>query len=112
MGDAMALLVVMYGMPKDAAVFDRYYHDIHVPMAKKVPGLKKYEISRGPVMTPAGPSSVHPSSRYLAAILHFDDMAAIQHAFFSTQEGQAAAADVAVFATGGAEILMFETIDA
>ena len=100
----MALLVVMYGMPKDAAAFDRYYHDTHVPMAKKVPGLRKYEISRGTVMTPTGPSAC-----YLAAILHFDDMAAIQHAFFSSPEGKAAAADVAVFASGGAEILMFDT---
>jgi uncharacterized protein (TIGR02118 family) len=101
----MAMLMVTYGMPKDAAAFDRYYHDIHVPMTKKVPGLRKYQISRGPVQTPSGPSSC-----YMVAVLYFDDMTAIQRAF-SSPEGQAAAADVAVFASGGAEILMFDTKD-
>jgi uncharacterized protein (TIGR02118 family) len=102
----MAMLVVMYGTPKDAAFFDRYYHETHVPLAKKIPGLRKYEISRGPLHTPAGPSPCH-----LVAILTFDDMSAIQQAFASA-EGQAAAQDVAVFASGGAEMLMFDTRNA
>ena len=102
----MARLVVMYKTPKDAAAFDKYYVDKHVPIAKKIPGVRKYEISQGPVGTPAGPSSYH-----LVAILHFDDMAAIQKAFASP-EGQAAVADVGVFATGGVDIFMFDHRDA
>jgi uncharacterized protein (TIGR02118 family) len=54
------------------------------------------------VATPAGPSGIH-----LVAILHFDDMAAIQNAFASA-EGQAAAADVQTFATGGVDMYLFE----
>ena len=42
-----------------------------------------------------------------AATLHFDDLAAIQRAFASA-EGQAAAADVQKFATGGADMLLFD----
>jgi uncharacterized protein (TIGR02118 family) len=103
---AMARLVVMYRMPQDAAAFDKYYVGTHVPIAKKLPGLRKYEISQGAVATPAGPSSYH-----LVAILHFDDMAAIQKAFASP-EGQAAVADVGVFATGGVDIFMFDHRDA
>jgi uncharacterized protein (TIGR02118 family) len=99
----MARLMVLYKTPKDAAAFDRYYFDKHVPLAKKMPGLRKYEVSTGPVMTPAGPSPFH-----LIATLHFDDLAAIQKAFASP-EGQAAAADVATFATGGAEMHLCET---
>jgi uncharacterized protein (TIGR02118 family) len=99
----MARLMVLYKTPKDAAAFDRYYFDKHVPLAKKMPGLRKCEVSTGPVMTPAGPSPVH-----LIATLHFDDLVAIQKAFASP-EGQAAAADVATFATGGAEIHLCET---
>jgi uncharacterized protein (TIGR02118 family) len=99
----MAQLVVMYRTPKDPAAFDRYYFATHVPIAKKIPGLRKYEVSEGPVATPAGASDFH-----LVAILHFDDMAAIQRAFASPQ-GQAAAADVQTFATGVVDMFMFDS---
>ncbi len=99
----MATLVVMYKTPKDPAAFDKYYVEKHIPLAKKIPGLRKYEVSQGPVATPAGPSAYH-----LVALLHYDNLAAIQSAFASP-EGQAAVADVQAFATGGADIIMFDT---
>ena len=40
----MARLVVMYKTPKDAAAFDKYYFETHVPIAQKVPGIE--EVSR------------------------------------------------------------------
>jgi uncharacterized protein (TIGR02118 family) len=98
----MARLVVVYRTPTDPAAFDRYYFETHVPIAKKVPGLRRYEVSRGPIGTPTGPSGQH-----LIAILHFDDLKAVQNAFASP-EGQAAAADVATFATGGVDMFFFE----
>lgn len=105
MGDAMARLVVMYKNPKDAAAFDQYYFGKHVPIAKKIPGLRKYEISKGPVVTPSGPSGFH-----LIATLHFDDLAAIQRAFASA-EGQAAATDVQTFTTDPPNMLLFDTCE-
>ncbi len=99
----MAHVVVMYKTPKDAAAFDKHYSEIHVPIAKKLPGLRKYELSSGLVATPAGPSGFH-----LIATLYFDSMAAIQAAFASA-EGKAAAADVQKFATGGADMILFDT---
>lgn len=99
----MAQLVVMYRTPKDTAAFDRHYFETHVPLAKRTPGLRKYEVSRGPVATPAGPSAYH-----LVALLHYDDVAAIQKALASA-EGQAAVADLQGFATGGVDILVFDT---
>jgi len=98
----MARLVVMYKTPNDSAAFDKHYSEKHIPLAKKIPGVRKYEISQGPVATPAGPSGIH-----LVAILQFDNIAAIQNAFASA-EGQAAVADVPTFATGGVDILMFD----
>jgi uncharacterized protein (TIGR02118 family) len=103
--DFMARIVVMYGTPKDPGAFEKYYFETHVPIAKKIPGLRKYEVSRGAITTPAGPARFH-----LIAILHFDDMKAIQNAFASPQ-GQAAAADVATFATGGAEMMFFDNTE-
>lgn len=99
----MARLVVLYKTPKDKAAFDRYYHSTHVPLAKKIPGLKKYDISHGIVSVPEGPSNIH-----LVATLHFEGMAEIKNALGSP-EGQAAAGDLANFADGGADFYMFDT---
>ena len=99
----MAQLVVMYQTPTDVVAFDKHYSEKHVPLVKAIPGVRKYEISRGPVATPAGQSVFH-----LVAIVHFDDLVAIQKAFGSA-EGQAAVADVQNFATGGVDIFMFDT---
>jgi uncharacterized protein (TIGR02118 family) len=100
---AMAELVVLYKTPEDKAKFDKHYFEQHIPIAKKLPGLRKYAISQGPIATPAGPSPLH-----LIAILSFDNLAAIQNAFASA-EGKAAAKDVQTFATGGVDMLMFDT---
>ena len=99
----MAQVVVMYKTPKDTAAFDKHYSEIHIPLAKKIPGLRKYQVSKGPVGTPAGPSGFH-----LIATLHFDDVAAVK-AGFGSPEGKAAGADVAKFATGGADMIIFDT---
>ncbi len=101
----MATLLVLYKTPKDPAAFDAYYAETHIPIAKKIPGLLKYAVSRGPVMTPGGPAPVH-----LVAELQFADTEAIAAAFASP-EGKAAADDVAKFATGGADMLIFDTLE-
>jgi len=98
----MARLVVMYGTPTDKTAFDKYYFEKHIPLAKTIPGLRKYEVNRGPISTPTGPSRIH-----LIATLEFDSAAALQAAFGSA-EGRAAAADVPNFATGGVEMFMFD----
>jgi uncharacterized protein (TIGR02118 family) len=99
----MADVVVLYKTPKDPAAFDKYYAETHIPLAKKMPGLRKYQVSQGPVVSAAGPSGSH-----LIATLTFDSVAAVQSAFGSA-EGKATAADVPKFATGGADILFFDS---
>jgi uncharacterized protein (TIGR02118 family) len=99
----MATLMVLCNTPADPAAFDSYNAPKHVPLAKKIPGLRRYEVSSGPVATPQGPSPYH-----LAALLTFDSMEAIGAAFASS-EGQATAADLANFAQAGVQLLMCET---
>ena len=99
----MARLLVMYKSPRDVAAFDKHYAEKHVALAKKIPGLRKFETSKGSVATPAGPAGYH-----LVAILQFDNLAAIQKAFASA-EGQAAAADAQTLATGGVDMFMFDS---
>jgi uncharacterized protein (TIGR02118 family) len=99
----MAQVIALYKKPADPAAFDAYYHATHVPLAKTLPGLRRYEISAGPVGTPAGESPLH-----LVALLTFDSMAAIQAALVSP-EGVDTAGDLANFAQAGVELLMFDT---
>ena len=72
---------------------------------KKIPGLKKYDISTGEVGVPAGPSGIH-----LVATPYFDSLDALKAGLASPQ-GQAAAGDLANFADGGAELYFFDTKD-
>ncbi len=99
----MAKLFAIYQQPVDTAAFDAYYFNKHVPLAKTIPGLRSYEVTRGDVMGMAGKHGV-----YLVAILEFESMAAIGAAMASSQ-GQATAADLAHFATAGVEIMMGDT---
>jgi len=98
----MAQLLVLYNTPADPAAFDRYYHQTHVPIAQKIPGLRSYAISDGPVLALAG------SAPYLVAILSFDSMADI-NAALASPEGKAAAGDLPNFASGGATMLVYDS---
>ncbi len=97
----MARMVVIYRTPKDVEAFDRHYFEIHVPLAKKIPGLRKYEVSDGPIATPIGNPDV-----YRIGTLYFDDLAAIEKAFASP-EGLAAGADRRLFAPDDSGVQMF-----
>jgi len=98
----MAHVLVLYGTPADPAAFDRYYHETHIPIANKIPGLRSYLISNGSVQALAG------SAPYLVANLTFDSMADINTALASP-EGQATAADLPNFASGGATLLVYDS---
>jgi uncharacterized protein (TIGR02118 family) len=97
----MVRFIVLYDTPGDAEAFDRHYRDIHIPLTKKLPGLRRYTISRN--MTPIRGGEPF----YLVAELDWDDMAALQHAFRSP-EGRAAAEDVPKFAGDGVRSMFYE----
>jgi len=99
----MARLLVLYNQPADPAAFDRYYFQTHVPLAKKIHGVRSYTVNSGRPATMAGTLSPH-----LIAELEFDNMEALQAAMASP-EGQAAAADVANFAQAGVTLLVYDT---
>ena len=102
----MAKVLVMYKKPKSAEAVHKHYASVHIPLAKKIPGLAKYHISKGAVATPAGGSDVH-----LVAELYFDSMDALK-AGLGSAKGKAAAGDLANFADGGADLYFFDTKDA
>jgi uncharacterized protein (TIGR02118 family) len=100
----MVKLTVLYGQPKDAAAFERYYLDTHTPIALKVKGVRRFEIAR--VVATADGS---PSPYYRIADLYFDDVQHLQDCLGSP-EGQAAG-DIANFASGGVTMLIADVQD-
>ena len=98
----MATAVALYNRPMDPKAFDAYYISTHLPLAKKLAGLRSYRISAGPIVTPEGPAPYQ-----MAAILTFESMAALQAALMSPA-GQAVVADLGNFATGGVKVLLFD----
>ncbi len=98
-----AKLIALYKTPASKSDFDAHYEKTHIPTAKKLPGLRKYEVSSGSVDVGQGDSPYH-----LVAILSFDSLAAIQSALGSA-EGKATADDLGNFAQAGVELLMFDT---
>ena len=94
---------MLYNKPVDTAEFDRHYREIHIPLVRSLPGLRRYTTSRNP-------AGVHGESYYLIAELDWDDLAAMQAAFASPA-GSASAEDVPKFATGGVRSMVFEVED-
>lgn len=83
-----ARFTVLWDVPQNPAEFDRHYREVHIPLVRQLPGLRRYTLSRNVVRIRGG------SPYYLIGELDFDDMASLQQAFQSPQ-GQATAADTA-----------------
>lgn len=98
-----AQLIALYKTPASTADFDSHYEKTHIPTAKKLPGLRRYEISKGAVEVGNGKSPYH-----LVAVLGFDSLSAIRAALGSP-EGKATADDLGNFAQAGVELIMFDT---
>jgi len=97
----MAHMVVIYNTPNDPEAFKEHYFSVHVPLAKKLPGLRKYEVSQGPVISVTGGPAIH-----FMATLYFDDLTAIKKAF-ATPEGQACAADRKILAPNDEDVKIY-----
>jgi len=84
-------LVALYKRPPDVAAFEKHYQEIHAPLAEKMPGLKKLEVSHF-TGSPGGEPKF-----YMMAELYFDTKDAMLSAL-SSPEGKAAGKDVMSFA--------------
>jgi uncharacterized protein (TIGR02118 family) len=98
----MVKLIVQYGHPTDPEAFEKYYAETHLPIAAKIPGVAKVEISRI-VGTPDGSKP----SQYRMAEIYFNSMEDLQNNM-GAPEGQAAVNDIANFATGGVDVMVAE----
>jgi uncharacterized protein (TIGR02118 family) len=95
----MVKMTLLYGHPKDAAAFERYYADTSLPLAAKIKGIR-IELAKV-IGTPDGsrPAFYRQADVYYESRDHMDKVMA-------TPEAQAAVADIANFATGGVTIIV------
>ena len=97
----MVRMLVLYNHPEDPAAFDRHYNEIHIPLAKQIPRLVRYTVSRN--LSKDAPY-------YLVAELDWEDMDAFRAAVSSPIAAESAA-DVKKFATGGSSTLIYEVAE-
>ena len=82
-----ARFLALYETPADPGAFDRHYREIHIPLGRRLPGLRRYAVGRDA-------AAVRGEPYYLIAELDWDTMDELRAAFASP-EGRATAADAA-----------------
>lgn len=83
----MAQMLMIYKRPRNPEAFARHFFEVHLPLARQLPGLRKLETSRSPVISLYGAGDVQ-----LVATLSFDSLSDINAAVMS-ECGRACAAD-------------------
>lgn len=99
----MYILTISYGQPGDTAAFDAYYTESHLPLAGQIPGVQTFAYGKCDAL------DGQPPSAYAQAVLTFKDKKSAEVALGSPQ-GQAAAADFAHFASGGAAMTFTQVV--
>lgn len=99
---AQVVVNVMYNAPSDPQAFEDYYFGTHMPIAEQIPGVDKVVLLKGL----PGPDGSPPAYYRLTQIWFAD--ASTMAAGMGSAQAQAATADIANFATGGASVMMSE----
>ena len=89
---AMIKLIALYKKPADIPAFEKHYYDIHIPLIKKIPGLRKLELT-AITGAPIGEVKYH-----LMAEMYYDSVDAM-NAANASPEGKASARDLMSFAS-------------
>ena len=79
--------LALYETPTEPEAFDRHYREVHIPLARQLPGLRRYAVGRDV-------AAVRGVPYYLVAELEWDTMEGLRSAFASPG-GRATAADAA-----------------
>jgi uncharacterized protein (TIGR02118 family) len=98
----MIKLIALYRNPSDTAEFDKHYFDVHVPLIRKFPGLRRIEVTRV-TGAPIGEAKFH-----LMAEMYFDTKDGMDAALASP-EGKAVTRDIMSFAADVITVFHGET---
>ena len=97
----MVKLTVVYGHPEDPGAFEEYYASKHLPLAQKIPNVRRFEVGKVSAVDEGEPPY------YRIAELWFESEERMGEAR-SSPEAQAATGDLEKFATGGATFFVSE----
>ncbi|MFD1718396.1 EthD family reductase [Georgenia deserti] len=97
----MHKVLVLYPPPTDPAAFEEHYRTVHLPLARKLPGMLACRFT---LSVDAGD---RPSPYFAIFEADFPDEETYAAAMASP-EGQAVGADVPNYATGGAVVLHYD----
>ncbi|MGJ5755331.1 EthD family reductase [Streptomyces puniciscabiei] len=86
-----ARFLALYEPPADPEAFDRHYREVHIPLVRRLPGLRRCTVGRNPAPVRGG------APYCLVVTLEWDSPEELRAAFDSP-EGRATAADAALLA--------------
>lgn len=87
-----AKLIALYRQPENAEAFEQRYWNEHVPLAEKIPGLRRMEVTKFDKNLMGGETPY-----YMMAELVFDSAEDLK-AGMASEEGKAAGANIMSFA--------------
>ena len=100
----MHRITIQYGAPTDPEAFEKHYTEVHIPLAAKLPNLRRFVRSH--------PRGLGVDAPYFVAELWFDDADALKAALKSSAMAETAADaqtfDVASMTTFTGEVLETE----
>jgi uncharacterized protein (TIGR02118 family) len=100
----MYRITVCYGKPADPAAFDRHYAEVHIPLARQIPGLVAFTAGHCAALDQSEPAF------YWVATLDFASEGDLRRALASAEMGKAVA-DVPNFATGSVTMFSQQLVD-
>ena len=95
-------ITVLYAQPKSPEAFEKYYAETHLPIAGKMKGVSRIELSKV-AQAPGEPAPAF----YRIAELYFRSKAQMDKVM-ATQAAKDTVADLPKFATGGFTVLVSE----
>lgn len=100
----MVRYLVFFNQPDDPEAFDKYYREVHMPLVKALPHLRRYSLARS--IMPLRGDPMH-----LVAMMEYDDMATLKESFASPA-GEATSRDVPNLApVGKVHSMIYEVED-
>ena len=79
----MHRITIQYGAPADPEAFEKHYTEVHIPLASKLPNLRRFSRSH--------PRAMGGDAPYFVAELWFDDADALKAALKSSAMAETAA---------------------
>ena len=100
----MIKVTVLYGHPTDSAAFENYYVNNHIPIASKMSGHEKFELTKF-INNPDGSKPEF----YRMVEFWYINLESMREAMASP-EGQATADDLSNYANGGVKVFIGEVV--